>query len=142
MKDEVSQLEQDIVEFHEKFALTYDGQPRKLPLDLRDFRVGFLNEEFREYIRASATGTLEQCLDALVDLVYVAIGTSYLHGFPFSEAWDRVHAANMQKVKGDAKSSTRDSDHDVVKPEGWTAPSLSDLVHVLSGYGVVEVIDE
>ena len=140
----------DIKAFHEKFDLKYNGAPRWLPQDLDHFRTGFLAEELAEYttddktvqadiIRNVKRGTvirpsdtppsLEKQLDALVDLVYVALGTAYLHGFDFDEAWRRVHAANMKKIRATlSEQSARGSIHDVVKPPGWTAPNLSDLV--------------
>ena len=135
----------DIEEFHEKFDLIYDGRPRALPRDLQKFRQKFLSEELGEYFshvdlayralevsfldEAEITHHLEEMLDGLVDLVYVAVGTAYLHGFDFAEAWRRVHAANMTKVRAQsAAHSKRGSTHDVVKPPGWEAPSHTDLV--------------
>jgi predicted HAD superfamily Cof-like phosphohydrolase len=131
----------DIIQFHEKFALTYDGPPRALPDDLLSFRYQFMHEELSEYDSASAVDVIQEegvgpaadlakQLDALVDLVYVALGTAYLHGFDFDEAWRRVHEANMKKVRAapDGSNSARKSSHDVVKPPGWTPPDLSDLV--------------
>lgn len=133
----------DIAEFHEKFRLRYDNQPRALPRDIRGFRQRFMNEELQEYIEASLnvelaikaeddaeiTHFLEQQLDALVDLVYVALGTAHLHGFDFNTAWYRVHKANMAKVRAeDASESKRGSSFDVVKPKGWVAPNHKDLV--------------
>lgn len=133
----------DIAAFHEKFELEYKGKPRILPGDLAQFRMGFIQEEFSEYhgslvgaansiVEGDPEGVqvyLEKALDALVDLVYVIMGTSYLHGFDFNEAWRRVHQANMAKIKTPSASmSKRDSPYDVIKPEGWVAPDLSDLV--------------
>ncbi len=119
----------DVKEFHKKFEIDYAGPPRGLGTDrpLHDFRVDRLSEEVLEYIQAD---TMEDQLDALVDLVYVALGTAVVHGFnKFDEAWDRVHAANMAKVR---VLSAEDSRHghatDIKKPPGWTAPDLSDLV--------------
>jgi predicted HAD superfamily Cof-like phosphohydrolase len=112
---------QDIKDFHEKFALSYDGPPRDLPPDLASFRLGFIFEELDELIVAE---TKTEVLDALVDLVYVIMGTAYLQGFDFQEAWRRVHAANMAKTRG---PSARSQEYDIIKPEGWTAPDLSDL---------------
>lgn len=114
-------LMRDIVEFHDKFGLLYYDLPRELPEDLRDFRINFMKEELTEYINAK---TKEDMLDALVDLCYVALGTAQLHGFNFNEAWKRVHAANMAKVRAPSERS----EYDIVKPEGWTPPDLSDLV--------------
>lgn len=143
---------QDIAEFHRAFALEYKGPPRQIDGDLAVFRAGFLAEELAEYVTtdtrmqddivlavqrawnaAAQLGTvpaLEKKFDALIDLVYVALGTAYLHGFPFDLGWARVHAANMQKVRSASKTDgdQRGGSNDVVKPEGWVAPDLSDLV--------------
>lgn len=136
-------IAKDIEDFHHKFDLRYDGDPRALPGGMATFRQGFLSEELREYMQASLnvneairakddgeiTFFLEQQLDALVDLVYVAVGTSYLHGFDFNVAWHRVHRANMAKVRAsDASQSKRASPLDVVKPEDWQPPSHKDMV--------------
>jgi predicted HAD superfamily Cof-like phosphohydrolase len=137
----------DIEAFHTKFGLAYEGKSRGLTGELADFRLKFMYEELDEYNVAMAslrglladpreakdeaaiTELLEHMLDALVDLVYVAIGTSYLHGFNFREAWRRVQDANMQKVRAErAEDSKRGTTFDVVKPPGWTAPSHTDLV--------------
>lgn len=112
---------QDIKDFHEKFGLEYSGPPRDLTKDLASFRLGFIFEELDELIVAE---TKADVLDALVDLVYVIMGTAYLQGFNFQEAWNRVHAANMAKTRG---PSARSQDFDVIKPEGWRPPDLSDL---------------
>lgn len=117
----------DIEAFHIKYQLQYKDRPRFLPEELSGFRIRFLEEEFEEYLLAN---TLEDKFDALIDLVYVALGTAYLHGFDFEEGWNRVHAANMAKVRAQmADESKRGTKFDVVKPEGWTPPDLSDLVY-------------
>jgi predicted HAD superfamily Cof-like phosphohydrolase len=138
----------DIIDFHHKFELLYIGPPRVLPEELAKFRTGFLAEELAEYcsddkdthkyitsfIKANMTPqnvSLDKQLDALVDLVYVALGTAYLQGFNFNEAWRRVHAANMKKVRAlRAVDSERGSTYDVIKPEFWVPPDLSDLVSI------------
>lgn len=125
----IDDMWRDIVAFHEKFRIAYDGGPRTLPEDLQGFRLQFLAEEFTEYDDAVDNKNLEQCFDALIDLVYVALGTAYLHGFNFPEGWDRVHKANMKKIRAArASQSKRSSIYDVIKPPGWRAPDLSDLV--------------
>lgn len=119
----------DIACFHKKFGLEYDGRARALPPNMQEFRSKFLNEELEEYELAVNGSDLEGALDALVDLVYVALGTAHLHGFDFREAWRRVHEANMKKVRVErVDQSSRGSLFDVVKPPGWRTPSLSDLV--------------
>lgn len=144
----------DVAAFHEKFELTYRGKPRQLPSSMQTFREHFMTEELEEYessafIGAKALATpvhkdgtsdeaefvyrLELQLDALVDLIYVALGTAYLHGFNFPEAWTRVQAANMKKVRKlkadtNATVSGRAPEFDVVKPQGWEPPRHTDLV--------------
>lgn len=121
---------QAIVEFHEKYELVNEGAPTVLSEEMADFRIGFMNEEWQEYCDAHAINDLEGMLDALVDLVYVALGTAYLHGFDFNEAFRRVHEANMLKVRAERSGdSKRGSQYDVVKPEGWEPPVLTDLAY-------------
>lgn len=116
----------DIAKFHEKFGLDYDGPPRKIDGELKNFRAEFLEEEVMEYQESQAQADE---FDALIDLLYVAFGTLYLHGYPVEEGWRRVHEANMKKVRAKKESdSKRQSTYDVVKPVGWTAPDLRDLV--------------
>jgi predicted HAD superfamily Cof-like phosphohydrolase len=135
----------DVDAFHTKFGLFYDGEPRALPDELLQFRLDFMREEMGEYrvqryllaqllserplnIDAIAT-VLDKQIDALVDLVYVVIGTARLHGFDFNASWRRVHEKNMQKVRAQhADESKRGSTFDVIKPPGWTPPSHVDLV--------------
>ena len=127
-----------IVAFHEKFGLQYNGFPRPLPIEISVFRVGFMHEELKEYEEAVVAYNLspnpkdlERQLDALVDLLYVLLGTAYLHGFAriWKTAFKRVHRANMKKVRAENSSeSKRNSTQDVIKPEGWVAPDLSDLI--------------
>lgn len=148
---------QDIADFHDKYQLTYEGSPRELEPDLGLFRIGFMIEELAEYSQSCGYTNIAKQLndlhdhikksnrylsnqneggrskeiqfDSLIDLVYVALGTAYLHGFDFEEGWRRVHEANMKKVRVKRlEDSKRGSEYDVVKPRGWLPPDLSDLV--------------
>ena len=86
----------------------------------------------------SPTQLAEQ-LDACVDLSVFAMGTAERQGFDFNKAWSRVHAANMAKeLATKASDSKRDFEIDLVKPEGWQAPDLTDLVKPLRGIIVLE----
>lgn len=130
----------DVESFHKKFGLEYGGRPRVVVGQLGEFRVKFLEEELREYKKAYYQASydlqarpemvaehLEDMLDALVDIVYVAVGNAYIMGLPFDEAWRRVHVANMAKQRATTPSE-RGGMFDVVKPPGWTPPSHRDLV--------------
>jgi predicted HAD superfamily Cof-like phosphohydrolase len=139
---------QDVEDFHTKFSVDYVGPPRLLPHDLAAFRELFLDEEraeYQEHIKRcendldggfggfdndNFTHHLADAFDSLIDLVYVALGTAHLHGFDFRRGWQRVHRANMRKMKAGEKGegSKRGSKHDIIKPKGWTAPDHTDLV--------------
>lgn len=123
---------EDIKAFHEKFQLSYKAGPRLLSPELKDFRAKFMREELDEYLLSYLSNevtAMELSLDALVDLVYVALGTAYLHGYDFREAWRRVHLANMRKQRVlNPADSKRGSTYDVIKPPGWQAPYMRDLV--------------
>lgn len=66
---------------------------------------------------------------ALVEVHRTIVDHAHLCGLDFAEAWDRVHAANMKKKRASKPSdSKRGSKYDVIKPEGWAPPDLTDLV--------------
>lgn len=90
------------------------------------FRVEFLKEELQEFVDAAHVGDRVKALDALVDLVYVALGTSLfmgVHAHQWDEAFDVVHQANMTKIRTPRPAdSKRGSGFDVIKPEGFVPP--------------------
>jgi predicted HAD superfamily Cof-like phosphohydrolase len=128
----VARYFEDIAQFHERFAISYKGPPRLLPRELYAFRHKFLFEETCEYKAACEEKNLEEVLDSLVDLMYILVGTAYLHGFAhvFDTAWQRVHDANMRKIRATPDNAgKRDAPQfDVVKPIDWERPILKDLV--------------
>jgi predicted HAD superfamily Cof-like phosphohydrolase len=65
--------------------------------------------------------------DALIDLVYVALGTADLMGLPWEKMFEEVQRANMAKERAksaDESMAKTGRGHvlDVVKPAGWTPP--------------------
>ena len=128
----------DVRKFYEKFNQAYGGPPRtELETGEDSFRIRFKKEELEEYIIAtdfayddsgSAIENDADRLDALVDLVFVAVGTAYKHGWDFNEAWKRVVAANMAKEASSEGSGERGK-WKIVKPAGWLPPNHLDLVN-------------
>ena len=135
-----SNLVNDIEDFHSKFGLhPQEDRPHLLSNELQTFRVNFLQEELTEFQDAYDKGNLEGAFDALIDLVYVALGTAYLMDLPFNAGWQKVHYCNMQKVRTKIETdSKRNSSYDVIKPKDWKAPDLKELIHdkclVCGGY--------
>ena len=86
-----------------------------------EFRINFLQEELDELRKAEGA---EDVVDALIDLCVVAIGT--LDGFRVDShrAWDEVLNANMNKKTGVKPERPNPLGlPDLIKPEGWEAPS-------------------
>lgn len=55
-------------------------------------------------------------------------------GLDYSEAWDRIHAANMRKERVlRAEDGPRGSTYDALKPEGWRPADLGDLCRPRDG---------
>lgn len=122
----------DVGAFHRKFDLpvTTDGRPREIDSDLIGFRWRFLIEELGEFFDGMADNDHAQMFDALIDLVYVALGTAHLLNYPWQRGWDAVQAANMGKIRAarDGSDSKRGSGWDVVKPDGWQPPDIAAIL--------------
>lgn len=119
-----------VSEFQKKFGHEKPVKPQRLDDEMYNLKIRHMLEELEEFIDAHKyKKDLEQCLDALVDLVYVALGAAYSHGFDFNEAFRRVHEANMRKERATAAhQSKRGTTLDIIKPRGWVAANLKDLV--------------
>ena len=122
---------EDVGDFHEKFGLpnTMDGlgdTELSVSDELMAFRLKFMHEELEEFTKALETMDHPEMFDALLDLVYVAMGTAHLLGYPWQTGWNAVQTANMKKVRAlpDGSNSKRGSGFDVVKPAGWKAPDI------------------
>lgn len=112
-----------IKEMHEHFGLTSE-----VPFTSREwaFRVASMEEELDEFKEATCKADE---LDALVDLLVFTLGTVERMGYAdvLDEAFNRVMDANMAKRVG-ANQKRGSFELDLVKPHGWTAPNLEDLV--------------
>jgi len=141
----------DIARFHEKFGLEQNNtkvivstepEPEdallfeswikhnhgKMTIEEWELRHVRLADEADEYAEAVEAEDDEETLDALVDIIYIALGTAYRRGWDFAEAWKRVHTANMEKQRGNSTNSKYGSGFDIIKPQGWSGPDHSDLV--------------
>jgi predicted HAD superfamily Cof-like phosphohydrolase len=116
----------DVEEFHYAFGVPIGNSTLDDPARL-DLRHDLIEEEFGELSDAMDAKDSVAILDALVDLTYVAIGFAVELGYDFDEAWERVHESNMAKLDRNGDPIFRE-DGKVLKPEGWSAPSLDDLV--------------
>jgi predicted HAD superfamily Cof-like phosphohydrolase len=95
-----------------------------------EFRINFLQEELDEMKNAT---NADDVVDALIDLCVVAIGTLDAYQVDSIEAWNRVLDANMAKEVGIKPSRPNPLGlPDLIKPEGWIAPTHADNVGLLA----------
>lgn len=113
----------DVRAFHDKFGVSMAKVASLLGQEAYAFRLKFMREELQEFQDDHDAGDLHGAADALVDLVYVAVGTALIMGLPWDKLWQEVQRKNMEKVRATrADQSKRASKFDVVKPAGWTPP--------------------
>ena len=97
------------------------------PFELKkylEFRLNFIKEEYDETCKALSEEDSEEIVDGLIDLCVVAIGTLDALGVNVHKAWNEVYEANMNKEVGVKESRPNPLGlPDLIKPEGWTAPS-------------------
>jgi predicted HAD superfamily Cof-like phosphohydrolase len=124
---------QDIAIMHDKYGVNQWVKRKVAEGDLDplheylNFRIKFLVEELTETQSAFANKDSEEIVDGLIDLCVVAIGTLDAFGINPYVAWDRVAEANMAKTVGVKASRPNPLGlPDLIKPEGWTAPSHED----------------
>jgi predicted HAD superfamily Cof-like phosphohydrolase len=97
--------------------------------DIMCARVGMLVEELSEFHKAVAAGNLPDQADALVDLVYFALGTALALGLPWQQLFDAVHDANMRKEPLiEVETDKRGVRRSVKKPDGWEPPNLEAII--------------
>lgn len=144
---------EDVRAFHEKFRLIVNDRPRQLTDARLRKRIEFLWEEFREFFQSCgfelytepdkdymSNGICSQRVDylnksiqeqaeALIDIVYIAMGTAVMMGLPWQELWDDVHKRNMAKVKAENPTDH----HNVIKPDGWSPPITGEIL-LKAGY--------
>ncbi|MGY8867811.1 MAG: nucleoside triphosphate pyrophosphohydrolase family protein [Methylophagaceae bacterium] len=129
----------DIVEMQGKYGTRdwVNSASRDKLKTFLDFRLDFIEEEFDETLKAIVEDDAEEIVDGLIDLCVVAIGTLDAFGVDPYKAWDAVHKANMGKVVGVKPSRPNPLGvPDLIKPEGWTAPSHEGNHGILPGLGM------
>jgi predicted HAD superfamily Cof-like phosphohydrolase len=122
-------------EMHDKFG--FHDAVSKMDADklckMLKFRLDFLQEELDEAKRANSA---EDIVDAMIDLCVVAIGTLDAYNVDSQEAWNKVHSANMSKERGIKPERPNPLGlPDLIKPEGWVAPSHE------GNHGILDQVD-
>lgn len=118
----------DIYMMHNRFGVREWFDKNKDNKDLMDkylkFRLSMCKEELDETLDAVEAKDPEEIVDGLIDMCVFAIGTLDVFGVDANEAWDRVYKANVSKDVGVKEGRPNPFGlPDLIKPEGWEAPS-------------------
>ena len=98
---------------------------RSIPDKVKTHLPVFIEEELNELKQAISNQDAPETVDALVDLVYFALGGMHQMGVDANRAIGIVHQANMAKKRG--VKPNRGLEGDATKPSDWTPPDLSVL---------------
>lgn len=125
MVKELSKVE----EFHKAF-----GQPvRYFPVvpdeQTIKLRYDLALEELNEFYLACQTGDKVAIFDALVDQLYILLGTAHTFGFgaALEEGFIEVHRSNMTKLDETGRPVYRE-DGKVIKSELYEKPNLGKIL--------------
>lgn len=131
----------DVAEFHVSMGLPVSAEsmvpteisqtPTPIEFSAFNYRLAFLFEEIRELIEGNVKQDLAKVADALVDIVWVALGTAHYAGIPFDALWEEVKRANMEKrpwKEGDPIKPRNALGLEVVKPDGWRPPDIDGVL--------------
>lgn len=113
----------DVAHFHNVFGQPIVDKPALPSIERRELRERLLQEEFTEYMQASANDDIVEVADAIADIIYVLLGTALEYGIPIGRVFAEVHRSNMAKMFSDGTVRRRD-DGKILKPESWTPPDI------------------
>lgn len=129
-KKEIKTNFEMVKEFHKKFDMMVHDKPTDLTSKKLNERYDFMLEELTEFKNSIEPRDMAGLADALVDIVYVAMGTAVQMGLPWEELFADVQRANMAKVRGITKRGVA---VDCMKPEGWVSPKTDEILET-AGY--------
>ena len=126
----MTNLIKDVYEFNKKIIGTKQPEtPTTLSRERLLFALTAMYEELHEFTVANNQNNVSEQVDAMIDLIYFALGRCYEIGVSeeaFITCWNLVQQKNMAKKRG---TKNRGTDQDAMKPEGWQAADLSEVLN-------------
>lgn len=107
-----------VKDFQEKFGHPYKETPTIMDADRAKKRYNWMLEEINEFLEAE--DIVEQA-DAMIDVMYFALGTLVEMGIEPDTLFEIVHTANMTKLWEDGKPHYG-LDGKTIKPKSWEDP--------------------
>ena len=114
---------QNVVTFNTEVIGIKDRTKELLGVDELNFTTVALREEIGEFEDAHLEKDYIGAIDALIDLMYFAIGGLHKLGLTVNEmelCAQAVHECNMTKKRGVV--ARRNQENDAVKPAEWVGP--------------------
>lgn len=108
-----------VKEFHERFGHPVADRPCLIDSDRAKRRYAWMLEELNEFLESE--GDIVEQADAMIDLIYFALGTLVEMGIKPDEPFAIVQGANMSKLWPDGKPHFR-ADGKTIKPSTWIDP--------------------
>lgn len=105
-------------QFHIAFNHECPRNPGKLPEERVNKRYNWMLEELEELRKANS---IHDQADAIIDLIYFALGTMVEMGVEPARLFEIVHEANMNKLWPDGKVHYA-ADGKVIKHPSWRPP--------------------
>jgi len=109
----------------DKFQTACDQEPSDANYKMY---LSLIDEEVGELADAVAVDDKVEQLDALVDILVVTMGAIRAAGWDGEAAWKEVMETNFDKIDPYTGKVRKRVDGKVLKPEGWTAPNLSQFI--------------
>jgi predicted HAD superfamily Cof-like phosphohydrolase len=124
----MSDFSNDMYMMHNQFGVREWFEANKDNKDLMEkylkFRLSMCKEELDETMDAIEAKDPEEIVDGLIDMCVFALGTLDVFGVDANMAWNKVYEANAAKDVGVKEGRPNPFGlPDLIKPEGWTAPS-------------------
>lgn len=111
--------------FNQEVLRLRKPQLGELPADQRAHLINSMLEEVGEFQEAAENGDFIGSVDALIDLIYFAVGGLHKLGLNVDDAeftFMAVHQANMEKQLGVKASRAVGNAPDAIKPKDWVSP--------------------
>lgn len=107
--------------FHEKFNHPVSSYPVKMEKERAKKRYNWMLEEINEFLEAVEQEEIVEQADAMIDVIYFALGTLVEMGIKPDKLFEIVQYANMSKLWKDGKPHYA-TDGKIIKPETWENP--------------------
>jgi len=114
----LNQAYEAVKAFHKAFGHPVEERPKAITVERAKARANWMEEEIHEFLEATEKQDVVGMADAMIDLMYFALGTMVEMGVEPENLFQIVQEANMGKLWEDGKPRYRE-DGKIKKPPYW-----------------------